>query len=321
MKKRNSKLRLLRPADGFLPGALLICSLLGKSDMADNLFQCLLFSRLFALASAIGLRQAFSRQPSMRMARGSVKAALLLQPVGAALTLGLSLLSDGGRIAPSMLVCLVAGLLLNIEHVFYEYLAAAGEGNSAALSRAVTAALTAGGLMLTSAGAAGGLLPYRLEWLLGAAALSTAAAAVIALGIGGRLKGRINGEVLRCAPAAMLQCFAYPLAWAAILLIPGNPAAAARTSAPFFAGLMLCELCRTPFRRSAAESRPMNRVLAVIAAVCVIVIGLWFVPAAHDALVNIMKNRAADVPGTAVMVLTSAVCSFGMFGRISAGAP
>ena len=69
MKKLNLKFLMVRPSDGFLPLALLIVALLGWSEEADGLFMALLFSRLFALATAPGLRQAFARQPSMRMAR------------------------------------------------------------------------------------------------------------------------------------------------------------------------------------------------------------------------------------------------------------
>ncbi|MBR1559524.1 MAG: hypothetical protein IJ646_04710, partial [Clostridia bacterium] len=73
MKKLN-KMRMVRPADALLPLALLIVSALGRSDMAENVFIYTWLSRLFALASCRGLRQAFSEQPSMRKVTGSVKA-------------------------------------------------------------------------------------------------------------------------------------------------------------------------------------------------------------------------------------------------------
>lgn len=305
MKKLNLKFLMVRPSDGFLPLALLIVALLGRSEGADGLFMAVLFSRLFALATAPGLRQAFARQPSMRMARGSVLAALMLQPLGALLAAGLELFSNGGAMRTGFPCTLTAALLLNVEHIFYEYLVSAGEGHSAGMARFITALLTGGGLMLGSARSNAGLLPYGLEWLLVGAAISAAVSAVIGLLIGGPLKGRLNGEVLNCAPLSMIQCFVYPLAHVVVMSLCRGWLGGARTSAPFFAGLMFYELWRTPFRRSAMEARPMNRVLIAVCAVSAAVVGLGLLPGV---------KLPVDVTATAVLMIVSAACVWGVYG-------
>ena len=212
-RKVPSRLRLLRPSDAFLPLALLLCSALGKSYTADTLFHYMLFCRLFGIASAIGLRQAFSLQPSMRRARGSVKVALLLQLLGAGITAGVEFWNNHGVFVPYTLIYTGIGTLLNIEHVFYEYLFAAGERRSATICRVITSTLVAGSALMTTYG--NGLLPYGLEWMLGAALLSAVISAVIGLAIGGGLKGRLNTQVIACAPLAIVHCFIYPLIWMA----------------------------------------------------------------------------------------------------------
>ena len=305
--KKLGKMRMVRASDAFLPLGLLIASL-WRSDMAENLFFMLLLTRLLSLATARGLRLAFSAQPSMRRTRGSVKLALLLQPVGAAAVLLVDYLRNGAMI-PSHVSCAGAALLLNIEHVFYEYLCAGGDGRSAAMCRAITAALTAGGLLLTGVSSGAGLLPYGTEWLLGGAALSALVAAVIGLAVGGALKGKINAQVLSFAPLSMLQSLIYPLCWLAATLIPASPLRQTRAAAPFFAGLTVYELCRAPFRRTRMESKALNRALLITAAAALAVLGLCQSPTLQAAL------PCGDIIAAALAVLLGAACGFGMYGR------
>ena len=305
--KKLGKMRMVRAADAFLPLGLLIASL-WRSDMAEDLFFMLLLTRLLSLATARGLRLAFSAQPSMRRARGSVKLALLLQPVGAAAVLLADYLRNGAMI-PSHVSCAGTALLLNIEHVFYEYLCAGGDGRSAAMCRAITAALTAGGLLLTGVSSGAGLLPYGTEWLLGGAALSALVAAVIGLAVGGALKGKINAQALGFAPLSMLQSLIYPLCWLAATLIPASPLRQTRAAAPFFAGLTVYELCRAPFRRTRMESRALNRALLITAAAALAVLGLCQIPALQAAL------PCGDIIAAALAVLLGAACGFGMYGK------
>ena len=295
MKKLNPKFLLLRPSYGFLPLGLLIASALNHSDGAALLFSTLLISRLLALASATGLRQAFARQPSMRMARGSVKLALLLQPVGAALAAGLWLLLRGRGLPEFSPYLMGAALLLNFEQVFYEYLTAAGEGHSAGMARGITAVLVCGGLMMGE--------PL---WTLGEAAVSAVVTAVIALMIGGPLKGKLNGEVVKCAPWAMLQCAVYPAVYLIAVYALKGKMGEIQTAVPFFAGLTLYELWRTPFRRSALEARPMNAVLGMICAAAAVVIGVSLLPGVEIDF---------EVIAAAGMLILSAVCVWGVYGR------
>lgn len=317
MKKKSIKgMRLVRPADGFLPLALIVTSALGKSTVSERLFMCALFPALFALASARGLRIAFSEQPSMRKVAGSVKLALLLQFVGAFAFLVVDLIRNHGQFVMTNMVYICAGMLLNIEHVFYEYLYATGDGTSAAFVRAITAALTAGGIMMTSAASGEGLLPYSLEWLLGGAALSAVVAALIGRSVGGRLKGRFNNRVLKCAPHAMIQSAIYPVMWLLAVQFLKPIMYDGVTGVPFFAGLLVYELSRTPFRRDAAHSKTFNIAMLAVVLVGGILIGLNYVPEAQTYLSGIMGNWAHELAPTGVMLVAAALCAFGMYGSI-----
>ena len=313
--KKLSKMRMMRAADAFLPGAFLLVSLLGKGFVADDLFLTIFIARLLALASARGLRQAFSLQPSLKKVRGSVVVALLLQLFGVALLLLADLLRNR-IIIPSHLIYAAIALALNVEHVFYEYLCSTGDGHSAALCRAITATLVAGGLLMTSASSRDGLLPYALEWPLGGALLSAAVSVLIGLLIGGPLKGKLNDQVLRSAPLALLQSSAYPLFHFALSLIPNSALRACRTSAPFFAGLLLYELCRAPFRRAAMESREMNRNLLIVCAASMAVIGLCVLPHTQALLRGFLRGRFIDLPAAAASLIAAAACAFGLYGRV-----
>ena len=316
MKRRVSgKLRLVRPSDACLPLALLLCSALGKSYTADTLFHYMLFCRLFGIASAIGLRQAFSLQPSMRRARGSVKVALLLQLLGAGITAGVEFWNNHGVFVPYTLIYTGIGTLLNIEHVFYEYLFAAGERRSATICRVITSTLVAGSALMTTYG--NGLLPYGLEWMLGAALLSAVISAVIGLAIGGGLKGRLNTQVIACAPLAIVHCFIYPLIWMLLMIFPiTGKLLNSMTSVPFFAGLTVYELARTPFRRSAMEARSMNAALLVVALASAFTIGMCLLPPVRAAFTQFMGGYFSDIPAAAGMLIVASLCAFAMFGRI-----
>ena len=311
--KKLDKMRMVRWADAFLPAAFLIASAFGRSYVAENIFLTTLFTRLFALASARGLRQAFSEQPSLRGVRGSVKTALLLQIPGALALILADLLRDD-IVIPSHLAYISTAFLLNIEHVFYEYLYATGDGQSATRCRAITAALMAGGLMMTSLNSNAGLLPYSLEWPLGAAGLSTAVAIIIAAAIGGPLNGKLNPQVLKSAPLSIIQSLVYTLLWLGLCLIPRSPLGEVFTSVPFFAGLTVYELCRAPFRRSSMESRVMNRTLLVIAAIALVIVGAYFIPAIQTALRGVMGGYCIDIPAAAISVIAACAAGFGLYG-------
>lgn len=313
--KLMDKMRMVRPTDAFLPGAFLLASVLGKSTITENAFLAVLFSRLFALASARGLRQAFSEQPSMRRAQGSVKAALLLQAAGFVALM----LVDAARnvcIIESHVLYACIALFLNVEHVFYEYLYAAGDGYSALMSRAITAALTAGGLLMTSANSTFGALPYGLEWPLAATALAAGVSAVTALLIDGTLKGKLNDQLLKCAPLSMLQSVLYPIIWLALIAMPNSMFYRAKTSAPFFAGLIIYELCRAPFRRTPMESRAMNKTLLITAAAALGALVLCVLPFIRTPLEAWLKSAYIDLPAAAIMVIFAAGAGFAAFGNI-----
>lgn len=311
MKTKLKKMRMVRLSDAFLPLALMIAALLGRDRFAENIFRFTLIARVFALATSRGLRLAFSEQLSLRRVRGSVKAALPMQLAGGILLLLADFIYNKGVFVPVNALWALIAVLLNVEQVFYEYLWATGDSESAVMARSITSGLIFGGLMLTSRASTAGLLPYGLEWPVGAAALSTAVACAIGFRIGGGLKGKLNAGVFRCAPRAMLQCLAYTLIWLAVSLIPASPIVKCRTGAPFFAGLTVYELCRAPFRRTQMESREMNRVLLFTAGAMIAAILILHIPGFRETLAPWWN----DALSLAIAVLLGAGAGFGMYGH------
>lgn len=317
MKRHMMRRRLIRPADALLPLALATAALLGHGAAAVRLFVCLWGARLLGLSTAGSLPMAFARQPSMRDVQGSVKCALLMQLVGAALAAcGLRLLGPEW-FKPEGLSFLGAGLLLDLEQVFYEYLYAAGDGSSAGVSRLITAALTFAGLCLS------GTLPAAPAIAAAAALLASAAVALV---IGGGLKGKINLETLACAPSGLLRDALYPAAFAALaLLLPryAPDIAAAPTlanplpwDASFFIGLAAYSLCRSPFRRTKSEARPMNVALLVTLAVSLaITVPALLRPELLSGMPGLNGYRPTDLPVLGAAVLLACLCGFALFGN------
>lgn len=307
---------MVRPADAFLPLALIVASALGKSTASERLYLNMLFPALFALASARGVRIAFSEQPSMRRVAGSVKLALSLQFIGAFAFLVVDLIRNQGRFVATNMLYTAAGMCLNIEHVFYEYLYATGDGASATRVRAITAAVTAAGLAMTTETSGGGLLPHHMEWLVGGAALAALLSAFIGGAIGGRLKGRVNNRVLRCAPQAMIQSAIYPLAWLIALMLLKPVMFQSLTAVPFFAGLLIYELARTPFRRERRESKVFNIAMLIAVLFGTAMIATSYVPTSHELILKYTGKWSHDIPAAGVMFIVSAACAFGMYGSI-----
>ena len=317
MKRKIKRRRLARPADAFLPLALLLAALFGHGIPAVYLFGCMWGARLLALSTAGSLRAAFAMQPSMRDVQGSVKCALLTQPMGALLIAVLLRCLSTEWLQPKGIFLIAAGLLLNWEHVFHEYLYSAGDGSSALLSRLITAALTFAGLFLSET------LPAALPIAAGASMLASCS---IALVTGGGLKGRLNAGPLRAAPPFILQDLLYPAAFAGWMIAlpkclpeyhrPFDGLSLAPWDAAFFAGLALYSLCRTAFRRSPGESRPLNRALAIVSVIAVLlgICALLIVRGTAD-LPSAVTRLAQDIPVFATALLTAAVCGFALFGN------
>ena len=294
--KISNKPSLLRLPDALLPAALLAYSALCPGDaLAMRLYLAVFAVSLGSLFAARSARIAFARQPSMRDVRGSVKSALLMTLAGGGVAAGAAALARKGSL-PDIWPLIAAGTLLNIEHIFYEYMYAIGDSRSAALSRGLTALFAFAGLLLSNG---------RALWLAGAAAISALVALVVALVMGDGARGRPNDAIFRAAPRAALQTALYPAALAAVLLL--RPA---RYSAAFFAGLALYELCKTPFRRTSMEARGFNRALLFIIVIC----ALGTVPFAAGLITN---ARLSDVPVVCIAVLLAAVCALGLFGNIN----
>ena len=152
MKKRFKKRRfyLIRPIDGMLPLAFLAADLLGPGRLKGWYFVSWFAVRLLSLFTADGVRMAFATQPGMKKVRGSTTLALLLQIVGA-----LIVFSPLGfiyrEVDPFAMTMIGTGLLLNIEHVFAEYIRAQGDGYSADLCTFLTSVFFLAGVMLNNA--------------------------------------------------------------------------------------------------------------------------------------------------------------------------
>ena len=309
MKKKGLiRRRLVRPADAFLPAGLLVTALAGRAELSLCVWLSLFAVRMVGLSTATGVRAAFAVQPSMRQVIGSVRAAVIAQILSAVICAGAGFALFHGRAFPFPIAPILIGMLLNIEHVFYEYLYAEGDGRSATLSRFITAILVSAGIAL-DAGAAFTALPV---WTCGAAAVSSLVSVTIALSAGVGSKGRLNAGILRAAPRAMLYTLFYPAAGCAYMYFSGT---ASECIPPFFAGLLIYELCRTPFRRSAMESKGLNRALLIVCGAALVLFAVSRLPIA-GALPAALRSVSGMLSGTALMLVISAACAFAMFGNI-----
>lgn len=309
MPKMKHPLRLTRLSDAFVPLALAICALFLEPSISLRLFVgCFAVSAL-SLFSCFGVRAAFAMQPSMRSVRGTVKCALLLQIAGGLIAALIGVLFLKGE--RDALPLIAAGLLLNIEHMFYEYLYAAGDKRSAMLSHGLTAAFLIAGMSL----AKGPEGSHDLWNLVAMAGISAIVSAVIGCAIGDSFKGRLNAQVIRCAPRAALQCALYPAVALLILWAMKSTACAF----PFFAGWTLCALCRTPFRRSSLEAAPLNRALLIaLAASAAIWAVLTFIPGLMTGIdaSRLPGSLLAQLPTACVLVAAAAACSFALYGNM-----
>lgn len=302
--KSNPSRRLLRPSDVFLALAFLAASLLGRGAAALGLFLAFFAVKLCALATADALRAAFATQPSMKYVQGSALVALICQLPGAALAALILYLIPHTRPLLPLVPC---GLLLNIEHVFYEYLFAAGDKNSALTARCFSASLTLLGLLLSMPPSQDTVMTAALDpsWPLITCILSALIALFTSFSLGGRFQPVPNAEVLRRAPLTMLQVALCPgLTLSALILLWS----VSFTPAPLFAGLALYEACRTPFRRSPMESAPMNRLLLVVGMLALLLFIVFHF------LVKIPLSEPIAMTGAALLI--AALCAFGMFGSM-----
>ena len=162
---------------------------------------------------------------------------------------------------------------------------------------------------------------------------------IVGLVLGGWPRGRLNARIIVCAPRAMLQTFLYPfLALAASALIDGkfppnfelqplifNFSAELPGFLPmglcagFFAGWMLVSVCRTPFRRSAMESRNMNVILLVFIISAALILGFIHLPGLSLPVspqydVNSAVSQISILCG---MLILAALCAFALYGCVS----
>ena len=303
-------MRLVRIPDAFLPAALAGASMIHPNSLSalQLAFASLIVAAL-SLFAGRGVRIAFARQPSIRHVRGSVKSALALTLLGDVLCCAAVYLFFRQRMA-SILPLIAAGGLLNIEHVFYEYMYAIGDKRSAALSRGLTALFMLAGLLL-----AGGDLSRPL-WPVVMAGLSALAALVVSLVMGDGARGKPNAAVLRVAPIAALQTALYPAAALALHFALHTD----RVGMPFFAGLTLYELCKTPFRRSPSESRPFNRALLIVCGAAALLWALLtqtgLLPMLEKKCPPALMALVGQLPSACVLLAVAALCALALFGNV-----
>lgn len=304
----------VRPSDCFVPIALLILSLTGYAESATQLYISMFSLSLLSLFSGRGLRLTFAFQPSVKSARGSVKCALLLQFCALAaslITLSSLELWDIRTVFPLLL----SGSLLNIEHVFYEYLFAIGESHSATLCQVLTSLFLTTGIVLT--GKEG--IYYRPAWIVGTSAVSAAISLIISISIGGT-EGRFNARVILSAPMAALQTSLYTLSFVILeLLLPERNGA----SSAFFAGLALYELCRTPFRRTHRENGVFLKLLIITCLASALIASIALL--LHTGLIPIKANADLniytyfDLPLCCGAFMLAALCAYSLFGSFDMG--
>lgn len=304
------KARLTRPADAFLPAAFLAATLLGRDAIAFDLFLALLLAKLCALAAADGLRAAFALQPAMRYVQGSACAALIAQCVGGGIAL---LPAFALRLPAGLIAC---GTLLNIEHIFYEYMVAVGDGGSATAVHGIAAALALLGMLLGCPPGRGAGDPsvFSLLPTVAACGLACLVGLFVSLTLGGGFRPKLNAEVLRRAPRALLEAALWPGLFMLFLLCAPD-ALDMRSSLPLFVGLVLIALCRTPFRRTPQEAAPMNRALLIAAGVALILLIPFLAGFAFRGESRILR----DIPFALAAIPLSALCALALYGNLHTG--
>ena len=282
--------------DGIIPLALLAAAIFMPKAPSMPLFIGIFVVHLLSLAASHGVRAAFGWQTAIHQVRGSVKCALLLQ-IAASVICALLTRVPFQYNDLFTLPMVIAGGCLNIEHTFYEYLLAVGDGYSAGLCEGLTALLTLAGLVMTGNQAS----PY---WLVGLCAAAAGASAVVGCAMGDGMKGKLNARVIACAPLALLQSAVYPAAYVALSHLLRLDDAAI----PFFAGLTVYTLLRTPYRRSQLEAGPMNKALLVLCAATAVVLAI--------ACFTFRLPIASPLPAACCATLLAALCAFIMYGNI-----
>lgn len=277
MRKRikKRKLLLMRPTDVLLPMALLTSDMLGPVTLRGWIFAGWLSVRLFALFSADSVRMAYGTQPGMRQVMGSTTLALLMQIAGAAIAAGLYAFVFHG-ITPFTLAIIGIGLMLNIEHVFYEFINAEGDRYSGVICSILTVMLFITGIFLENGG-----VPTITLILTGISCFISMLVAVISSGF---RPSRLNSGVFRHTLRAMIYGLAYPLFFITVLYAldtaidnefmerideSGKKWIETGLRCGFFAGYMLLTLFRTPFRRSNAECRALWPALIGTSTICI----------------------------------------------------
>ena len=149
--------------------------------------------------------------------------------------------------------CGCTGTALPLARLADEHLRAAGQGETAALSALLRAALLAGGAFC------------GLAWLAGAAAISALVALTLACAVGGNPFAAPNAAAVARQPAAALR---------ALLSSPARTFAAGRllargrgwAAAGYLLGQALYDCAATPFRRDRRESAGLHLLLILPAA-------------------------------------------------------
>ena len=310
MKPMKRKPRLFRPADAFVPAAMLVACLLGREPLVFYVFLHHLVVGALGLAASRGARIAFATQPSLRDVRGTVFAAVCLQVGGGLLALLLGWAMFRG--IPASWPFMLCGVLINIEHVFYEYLGAVGDRRSAAMSHGIAAMLLLTGMLLASPPHHTAPDSWNEAWVAGMAGLGALTGAALSLALGGGLRGRWNAGVLRCAGRAWLQLLLYPAAMFAALCAMDERLPVEHPTAVLISGWVLYEACCTPFRRSPLEARPLNAALLAALAVAA-------VTGVCALLIPLPAPLAAWFPHVSVALAVAALCAFALWGNLRSG--
>ncbi len=263
------RMRLSRRSELLVPLALLLPALVGRAETAAAAAAACTLGRLCTLCGAEGFRAAAAQEISPGRVRGAWTGALF-----ATLLLALAAYFYGPAVWAWLLAAPVAretwlalwltGTALPLARLADEYLRAAGQGETAALSALLRAALLAGGAFC------------GLAWLAGAAAISALVALTLACAVGGNPFAAPNAAAVARQPAAALRALLYPLP--GLLLLAGFwRAGAGWAAAGYLLGQALYDCAATPFRRDRRESAGLHLLLILpAAALCAL---LPFVPA------------------------------------------
>lgn len=239
-----------------VPAAALTAHLLGSADGAFFLTAVYLLASALSLGAIDAFQRAAAKLMSTRKVMGALLTAILLIAAGCT-AFGFACLYGRDDLNRHLATWLAAGGILAVNRCFEELFASQGDPASAKLTDLLTfIALTA---CL--------LIPMEIDALGRAVCLAaggtTLIGGCIALGFARKEPPQLNLSLFRELPAGFLRTVLFPAACITAALLSDHEAFEGLLPAAWYAGLLLLEIAKTPFKRGKFEASGLKTGVAL----------------------------------------------------------